>query len=429
MDGKINHSNKGKSSDRWLNLMLAVLTTFFLIYIGRPLIQGDWSQATDYYAFYNAGKIINEGEFADIYNLEILADLERELLVDIDGQVGEDFVVNPVQYPPVFLWIFSLFAWMDFPISLLVWSGTNFLVLVGYLWFFARKVSGKVPTAQLLLLFLVTFPVLHSFHYGQVNVWLLICAGEFLRMSLSKKPWPAGLWLGGLLIKPHLLILLLPFLLIQKRYKEIAGFIISAIAVFGLSFILVGFDGFIALKDVMFQAAQGGVSSGFQFMMNWRMLSHYVGLLSSPIVGNVVLIVLTVVTAVLPLIVFRKKIAEDSPRFAVAMLGVLAATTAVTYHIHVHTAMILIPILLYLTLQEMISFKWILVWCLVPILLFFTQYFLTALLVLGLLPEAFAYFVVISYGMGMLVVNMILLIWSLKHPSGVKKISNLEQPA
>lgn len=412
MEGQPKRSYKWKSSDRWINLSLAVLVTFFIVYIGMPLVQGDWSQATDYYAFYNAGKIINSGNFADVYNLDLLANLEQELLMDIDGQVGAEFEVNPVQYPPLFLWPFSLFARLDFRASLVVWLVVNFLALVGYLWFFTKKVSGKAPALQLLLLFLVSFPVVHNFHYGQVNVWLLICVGEFLRASQSKKPLKAGLWLGGLLIKPHLLILLLPFLLIQKKFKEIAGFTISAIVAVGVSFALVGMDGFMALKDVMTEAAQGGVSSGFPYMMNWRMVSYYVELFSSPAVGKIVLILLTVITAGLPLIVFRKRIAADSPMFAVAALGVLAATTAVTYHIHVHTAMILIPVLLYLILKQQIDTKWVLVWNLAPILLFVVQYLLMALLVQGILPEAFAYFVVIFYGVGMLVVNMILLGWS-----------------
>jgi hypothetical protein len=260
-----------------------------------------------------------------------------------------------------------------------------------------------------------------------VNVWLLICVGEFLRATQDKKPYAAGLWLGGLLIKPHLLILLLPFLLIQKRYKEILGFGLSALIVMGLSFVLVGVDGFIALKDVMFEAAQGGVSSGYEYMMNWRMVSHYVEMFSSPLVGRAVLIALMVITAGLPLVIFRKKIAADSPRFAVAVLGVLAATTAVTYHIHVHTAMILIPVLLYLSERGQINPKWVRGWSIGPILFYFFQYILAVLLLQGILPEAFAVLGQISYGMGMLVVNMMLLGWTFRQRERIDQEPTTDQ--
>lgn len=409
---------KGNPSEKWLNLLLAALATFLLINIAMPLVQGNWSEAVDYVAFYNAGRIVNEGQFSDIYNLEILKARETELLLALDGEVEPDFVVNPIQYLPVFLLPFSLLARLNFPTSLWLWQILNFAGLVAYLWFFAKKVSGKTPSLQLILLFLVSLPVLQNFYYGQVNVWLLVCVGEFLRASLTKRPYVAGLWLGGLLIKPHLLILLLPFLLIQKKYKEIAGFVVSFLGVLALSVLLVGVDGFIALKNVMLEAAQGGVSSGYQYMMNWRMVAHYVELFSSPTVGTVVLIALTAITAVLPLVVFRKRIAADSPKFAIAVLGVLAATTAVTYHIHVHTAMLLIPVLLYLLVCGQIGPKWVRVWSLAPALLYIAQYILAVLLLQGLLPKSFAVMGEISYGMGMLIVNMLLLIWTLRQDQG-----------
>jgi len=414
MDEKNKLSSKVKSSDKWLNLILAVLVPLFLIYLGMPLVNGDWTQATDYYAFYNAGKIINEGDFTDVYNLAVLEGMERNLLMDIDGQIDENFEVNPVQYPPLFLWPFSLFAMTTFPVSLMIWLSINFLGLFAYLRFFAEKVCKKTIPLQVLLLLLFSFPVLINLHYGQVNVWLLICIGEFLRASLSNKPWRAGLWLGGLLIKPHLLILLLPFLLIQKRYREIAGFIISSFVVMGLSFVLVGVDGFVALKDVMLEAAQGGVSSGYQYMMNWRMVSHYVEIFSSPVFGNVVLIALTVITAALPMIMFRKRIIVDSPMFAVAVLGVLAATTAVTYHIHIHTAMILIPLLLYLFMRGLINQRLFLLWIVIPYFGFFLLY-LVGLLILGnILPISFGIIIEIGFGSGMLIANLLLLLWTIR---------------
>lgn len=414
METGVRPSKPGMSSGKWLNLLLAALATFLLISLVMPLIQGDWSRAVDYVAFYNAGDIINDGEFVDIYNLETLRERETDLLISLDEVVDPDFVVNPIQYLPVFILPFTLLARMNFPLSLWVWQLLNLFALMGYLWFFARKVIGKNPSVQMLLIFLVSLPVLNNFFYGQVNVWLMICVGEFLRAAIGKKPFVAGLWLGGLLIKPHLLILLLPFLLIQKKYKAIVGFLVSFLGVLALSLLLVGVDGFIALKNVMFEAAQGGVSSGYQYMMNWRMVAHYIEMFSSQLVGNIVLGIFTAVTAALPLIAFRKRIAVESPRYVIAVLGILAATTAVTYHIHLHTAMILIPILLYLLGRGEIESKWVKMWALTPILLYFFQYILAILLLQGILPKFFAVVGQISYGLGMLIVNMMLLVWALQ---------------
>ena len=151
----------------------------------------------------------------------------------------------------------------------------------------------------------------------------------------------------------------------------------------GLSLTFVGFDGLVALKDVMLEAGQGGVSSASGLMINWRMVSQYIELLS-PVVGKTVLFVLSAVTALLPLIAFRKRIMVDSPISAVALLGVMAATTAVAFHMHVHTAMLLIPILLYLLLKESMEVKWLIIWSLAPALMYFLQYFIIALVLQGI---------------------------------------------
>ena len=47
----------------------------------------------------------------------------------------------------------------------------------------------------------------------------MIRTGEFIRSSLNKKPVLSGIWLAGLLLKPQLLILIVPIILLM-RYSE-----------------------------------------------------------------------------------------------------------------------------------------------------------------------------------------------------------------
>ena len=47
---------------------------------------------------------------------------------------------------------------------------------------------------------LISYPVHINLYYGQVEVFLVICVGEFIRSAVNKKPILSGIWLGGLLL-------------------------------------------------------------------------------------------------------------------------------------------------------------------------------------------------------------------------------------
>ena len=223
MKGKTRISFKGNTSAKWLNLLLAVLVTFFLVNLIQPLILGDWCKQSDYCGYYSAGVVMNNGKIADVYDLQILEEYQFKVFQEANSPEPRSEIIAML-YLPVFLIPFRLLALLNLSVSVIVWLVINFSILTAYLFFFAEKVSGKSLPLQIYFLILASLPVFRNFYDGQINVWLLICIGEFLRASLSKRPWVAGLWLGGLLVKPQLLILVLPFLLIQKRFKEIIAF-------------------------------------------------------------------------------------------------------------------------------------------------------------------------------------------------------------
>ena len=408
---------KRMSPDGWLNLILAALLTFNLINFASPLLKGNWCMSVDFCGYYGAGQVWNEQGGPEIYDQETLWAYQKDLFSSMNTSETDSEIVSIV-YLPVFLFPLRTFALIPFRVSLLFWYGLNFAILILYLMFFSRKVSGKKLPVQILLWLLAAYPVFRNFYDGQINILLLICIGEFLRATTSDKPIWSGVWLGGWLLKPQLLILILPFLLIQKKYKALLGFIISSIVLAGLSFLLVGWEGLLRLKDVIFASAGGGANSHFEYMMNWRAVGLFTSLLMSPVVGEIILWAGSVLTAVIPLYVFRKKLQSDSPMFVIALLGIIAATTAVSYHSHVHTAIIFIPILLYLKLEGPLEQKALLAWVLIPyisiILVFITGSMFDPLK----FPTTVSVLIMMSYCLCMLVANLNLLRWSLKQKAG-----------
>jgi hypothetical protein len=271
---------------------LVALLTYLLVFTVMQIRLEGWCTACDYCAFLSAGRAINAGQFADIYNLNILESFQREIFTAANS-MSPEFEVLGILYLPIFILPFRLFALLGLKTGLFLWMGINILGLVFYLRFFVNKLFGHRPGAQLLLILMLSLPVYQTIFYGQVNLLLVIAVGEFIRALLSKKPVLAGIWLAGLLIKPHLLILILPFLLIQRQFKALGGFAVAALSVGGVSLALVGWEGLIQLKDAVLAAAAGGVASNPMFMMNWRMLGIYLSSFTQPLAGDVFTIVLS----------------------------------------------------------------------------------------------------------------------------------------
>lgn len=206
-----------------------------------------------------------------------------------------------------------------------------------------------------------------------------------------------------------------------------SGFAVSALVVFGISMALVGGDGIIGLKEAVFEAGRGGVSSNPMFMMNWRMLGIYISSLTLPVIGEVFTIGLSIITALIPLVVFRKKIETDDPEFGVAFLAVMAATALIAPHVHIHTAVILLPFIILLFLQGKMPNRLLYFWSFFPITINFLLYLMGAGIKAGLLPESFAFVVLVAYGTSMLIANITLLAWALSNHSSVDSILDLEQ--
>jgi hypothetical protein len=128
--------------------------------------------------------------------------------------------------------------------------------------------------------------------------------------------------------------------------------------------------------------------------------------------GRVVLIGGSLITAGIALIAFRKKVETSSRNFMVGLLGVMAATLVVTYHAHTHSAIAIIPILLYLYMDKVMNERVYAIWLLSPSVFNLLQFLIGALILLSILPFSFAHFVNFSIGLCIFGLNLYLLGWS-----------------
>lgn len=368
-------TEKELNKNKWEYLAIFAVLIFYISQIFIFPVQGQMCQAIgfDYCAFWSAGKLSREQNMENIYNLELLKQIQVEFFQHEQDPLTV-FSGAPVAYLPIFVTPFTLLSLLNLPLSFLLWILFNFIVFVLYLKFFTRKLFDFPLPNSLLLIFMLTLPVFENFREGQVNIWLLVCGGEFIRALLSEKPFKAGLWIGGWLLKPQLLILIIPFLLPQRKWKALTGFLISSLIIFGLSISIVGMDGMFALTKLILDYSSGLASNTISAMMNWRMSSWYLTPITSSNVSWVIILIGMITTAMVPMIVYNRKKILDSNHLVIALLGIFSATLAVTWHAHPHMAVILIPPMLFLLLKKQIEKKLFLLWVFIPVLMRFISY-------------------------------------------------------
>ena len=383
--------------DSWQNLILVGLFIFYFAQYGFMSTKESFLRGygVDYLAFWSIGKIADEKGLAEIYDIENIRLTQIKALED-QGMLekGSESDISPIPAPifPFFVLPFQLLSRVDPKQSYWIWTGINLAAVAGYLIFFAKKTlpenSASTSINKILILMLLSFPLVVNLTEGQVEVFLVICLGEFIRLSINQKPLFSGLWLGGLLLKPQLLVIIIPILIIKKYWKIAFGFILTSIVILGSSLLLAGTDGLKSLIGLWFKYGEGIASNSPERMINWRMVA--VNLNSSfgwiLAISGMVLMLLAVYYLV------KNKFVFGSSQWVMVMLGIFSATLAFTWHSHFHMAAVLIPFLIYCSQSGMLNKKVVLYWAVSTpaILMVITIAGLFILLFAGIIINEFA---------------------------------------
>jgi len=342
-----------------LNWKLLALLTITLVYIGMIVIMVSDDKSPihyggDYLAFWSAGKIADEISYSEIYDLEklkIVQVSELKLLGFLESGSENKFAPLPAPYFSFFVVPFQLLSRISVSAGYWLWNLLNLCVLLGYLNFFCRRVllssNTQFSTVTYLVLVIASFPVFDNFLNGQVNILMLVCLGEYVRNATLKKPLISGIWLAGLLLKPQLLIIIIPIILFTRSWKTFFWFSIASTTIIGTSFILSGVTGNISLIKLWLGYGIVIPSAAPEAMINWRMIGVYLNsLLASNYFGWIIAGIGSVITILAVLPIMRRFPISASSECVITITGVFSATLAVTWHSHHHMALVLIPLLI-----------------------------------------------------------------------------------
>ncbi len=407
---------QGLSSRSWTNLALAACFALYLIQVALDLVWGNTCGhlGTDFCAFWSAGRAANVGGYAQAYDLGTLARIQLENFPAF-GQIST-FAVSPVAYLPVFLLPFQLLALLPAAAGFWIWTVLNAVGFVAYLRFFHRETVGAPLPTRLLVLLSLSLPVYWNFLDGQANVWLVICVGEFMRRALVGQSFRAGLWLGGLLLKPQALVLIALALLLQLSMRTIAGLATATAALLGSSLAMVGVSGAKATLQVWLGFARGMPTNDVDSMMNWRMLGFHLSNWFSPELGWGLAAAGMLVTVLATIYLWRRRLPWNSASFTFALSGTLAATGLVAWHSHIHMAMMLLPAMVVLMQRDRLLEDRVLEgWVLIPVAGYFLVYVLAALVKAAALPGTIAPSLNFLRGSSEFGVNAWILILAVQH--------------
>jgi hypothetical protein len=418
---KIRPPFQNMTSAKWQNLAIGSLITLYIIQVILDLAWGNTfgNLGIDFGSFWSAGYVANHFGYANVYDLHLMEQVQIHL---VPGTATEAFAfrVIPTPYLAIFIVPFQLLSLLPPRTAAWIWIALNFLALLLYLRYFISKTGGLHQNARLLALVMVSAPVFLDLFTGQINVWLAICAGEALRAFMLGKSFRAGLWLGGLLLKPQVLIILVPALLLQRAIRTLAGLATSGAAIIGVSFLLSGLQGFGQLARLWLGYAGGLPTNDIQLMMNWRMIGIQLGHLSRAPTSLGIAISGAVITFLAAMYLWMRPLRPESPQFTIAFAGSLAATGAVAWHSHVHMAIMILPALIYLHLSQAQSFhnklEW---WVFLPAGLYFVRIVLASSMHAGILPANINDFIDLLNGIGLFALNLYLLGWAIKQTRSV----------
>ncbi len=227
------HSARDLSLLAWATLLLFIVLPFSAI-----ILRSHRPPDGDFAGFYSLGVILNHYPMADLYNYP--------LLVEICNQVHPRATTyGPLPYPPFVGLFFQVFTLLPFWAAYLAWIIISLALYAAGLHMIISRFF-PLPFHLRSLLFCLAFAyapfLIDTAANGQLAavgffaLAVVICEDDAGRLFAS------GLALSLCTYKPTLLVLILPMLLVTRRFRTILGFIAGALALASIPTLVGGFS-------------------------------------------------------------------------------------------------------------------------------------------------------------------------------------------
>jgi hypothetical protein len=297
----------------------------------------------DFAGLYQAGRALIHERFPAIVNRFPALNGEEFIAQTPSGPSPAD-----TMHPPYELPIYASLALMRFRVAYQLWWGCNLILLFLATFLLWRHVPGLQSRYPYLLILVATFfPVLIALAQGQNSILLLLLLTLTFDLLGRHRHFWAGFVLSMGMFKFVLVIPILLWLVLEKRWKSVAGFVTGCASLMLVAMGLVGFRGLEAyVRLVAGYGKTAPEKAGTESIMpNLRGMVHAIGAGFAP---ETLLVVITLILSLTLLIwvdLGRTKQTSLSMRFSMQVL----LATLISYHLYPHDAAVLVlPWLLFL---------------------------------------------------------------------------------
>ena len=226
------------NKERSIRILTLIFAFCFLFSIGKFVwnlsltaehkVDEDKITGVDYADYYAAGRMVIEGDIANIYHDPV----HQQRLEEILGRDLSFTLAWP--YPPTFLLAIVPFSYLPYYVSLISWLVITLALVI----FALYKLVPKYPQ---LTIFALGFPGMYwNLKWGQ-NGFLSSAIIGFGLYFLENNPVLSGVIFGLLSYKPQIAIFPFFILLLSKKWRVLLWAAVSAIIFALISALLFGF--------------------------------------------------------------------------------------------------------------------------------------------------------------------------------------------
>jgi hypothetical protein len=243
-----------------LYAVLAVLAFCALwIMLGSMVVSA--ARLHDFLNLYTGASLARDGAFATMHMPEIQLEREREYAPQLPELV-------PFVRPPFYALLLAPLAWLPFGAAFWAWLGTQAAVLLGtWAWAFRRWGADALVFGSMYL------PTALGIAHGQDCVLILLIVLGVYALAHRGQHFLSGVLLGAGLIKFHLFLLWPVMLLIQRRWRMLAGACAAVTAELLISLVLAGPSGMVKYAALLRMSDLRHLSPSPELMINVRSIA------------------------------------------------------------------------------------------------------------------------------------------------------------
>ena len=192
----------------------------------------------DFTAFYTGLIIVRDGLGSSLFNFDLQAAIQQNIL---EGRSFKDGLL-PFVWPPHTLPIFYPLSWISLKSAYIIFSTLQFISLISVAYLIKKILQQFSIDVRFLSIALLCslFSTYYTFVLGNHSLFILLSIlGSYYSIKRGND-FSAGAWLALGTIKPQLILMPVIMLIAGRKWKVITGFVLTLIPFIFLSTFMFG---------------------------------------------------------------------------------------------------------------------------------------------------------------------------------------------